>query len=154
MTEGQRYRDAVTCLLAVGRFWEALQADDDEEVRAVVLPAVVKRTAPAGHAVASAFREAMGLPLELLDRIGPSLTVRALDDGTYLVKSVILHSMSGEIIDKPTLRRVWAWRVVPVDGRWQLWGSISDRESLPRTVEYVEVDPADLEGWAGDAQNP
>jgi hypothetical protein len=137
----EQYRAAETAFNLVGAYWVALGADDDETIRAVLLPETLARFVDVQSGPAQRVREFLGLSIEQCRGIGCSNVVRFDGNGAFLVLSMEPRGFGIELIDEPQLRRVWPMVVVPFGDGWRIRG-ITDASTGPATVGLIDIVPA------------
>ena len=130
--------DAAAANSAAAEFWQALARDDDRAAGRVIVRGSIEKTGGLGPGVAARFRN--GKSRDECAQMGAASRVSRCANGSYLVRSIRRRGLGMDIYTEPQQVMASFLIVVPIDGRWQVWGSPDGRPGQ-ETVEEIDVLP-------------
>jgi hypothetical protein len=130
--------DAAAAHSAATEFWQALARDDDEAAGRVIVRGSIEKIGGLGPGVAARSRQATGKSRDECALMGVATCVSRCADGSYLVRSVRRRRLGMDIYSEPQWVMASSQIVVPLEGRWQVWGAPDGRLGQ-QIVEEIDV---------------
>jgi hypothetical protein len=132
--------EALAARAAVGKFWAALAADDDQAASDLFYAMSRLRGGFTEQGLAGQLRERMGVTIGDCASMGISNTVRVLPSGEWAF--LCFPVPRAKVFAEPTAvypHFTWIASKNP-DGRWQVWGSPTAEELAVATFVQLPID--------------
>lgn len=136
------YQDAIEAWRAVGSFWAALGADDDDAARNLFYEPSRERNGMSELGLADQLRRAMRVSVAECRLMGVSTTVRVLPGDRWAFLSVQTTGTPVTYDEPAIVYSSHMWIVIRgPGGGWQLWGAPDEEDVARRELVQLPILP-------------